>query len=441
MNSSFGTLDKAAYNLLSILERDPSLVGEMQNSDHSLGVVGLRLLAYSRKLFYFRYLASKGEGGGSLIPFHTFQTNTPGFLEALVLTRDFECTDPRDRIFALWNLAQDKNDLDFKPEYSMSYEQVYMEFTQAWIVQHGLLDILGAVETTQESASFYRISPSWCPNWAVPATASCLVRKDYLPTRSMMALGDHGGKLYSTGGTIDRVSFDHPLYIFEGKALHCTGIVIDQIKLSFDDAPEIPAGTASRSTWKFHYWTDAIRRYFQKHSLAIYDDPVHAAWAMFHGDSIDAWVPNTGSGYHCDASDVREHYTCLPAVSRHVPRFSDSYSRTEAWSAVDSVIRGRRPFVTENGYIGLAPDYITESAVEADGAKNSGEQPIWLLAVAAGCSVPLLLREKEDETYQLIGTCFVQGWMDGEWIETMMGVESPKEFWEFIGDSAKLVIT
>jgi len=82
--------------------------------------------------------------------------------------------------------------------------------------------------------------------------------------------------------------------------------------------------------------------------------------------------------------------------------------------------------------MGLAPAYI--------GERSNDEKRTLVLAVAAGCSVPLLVWERADGTYQLIGTCFVQGWMDGEWIETMMGAESPREFWEAVKDDAKLRI-
>ena len=65
----------------------------------------------------------------------------------------------------------------------------------------------------------------------------------------------------------------------------------------------------------------------------------------------------------------------------------------------------------------------------------------WQLAVVAGCLVPLLLRGRRDEMYKLIGTCFLQGWMDGEWIKTMIGADDPAEFWNGMREGAQLVIT
>lgn len=423
----------AAYNLHDMLTRDPSLAGKVQAADPSLDQVDIEMLSFPRKVFYFRYLVSNGRGGGSLlIPNYTIKRRSPGYLETLILARDFEATDPRDHIFALWSLAQDTSGLNFTPNYTQTYQEVYADFTRAWIQQHGQLDILGAVELTSQTYEFYKDTPSWCANWNVPATASCLVRKDYIPTRFMSAIDDLSGKLYSADGDMHQNSFKPPLFFFEGTQLHCHGIIIDQIKVAFGDAPDIPAGTAPKSTWRFHYWTNKIQHMYQKYGWTAYDDPLRAAWAMFHGDSIAAWPPAAESGYGPNVCSPEEKYVCLPRVSRHVLAFADSYSRTEAWRVVNKVLRGRTPFISDNGYMGLAPAHILET--------DDYDQVTWSIAVLAGCSVPLVLRRRENGTYELIGSCFVQGWMDGEWMETTMGADSPMEFWDAIRGGEKLVI-
>ena len=154
---------------------------------------------------------------------------------------------------------------------------------------------------------------------------------------------------------------------------------------------------------------------------------------MFHGDNTAAWPPPAESGCDSGSYTLDELYVCLPKLSHHVLSYADSYSRVDAWAVVKSVLRGRRPFVSESGYMGLAPSYITEDNLEDVTSLD--------IAVVTGCSTPLLLREKSDRTYQLLGTCFVQGWMDGEWIQTIMGSDSPAEFWEALKDDAKLVIS
>jgi hypothetical protein len=413
-----------------MLTRDPSLATQMQVAAPSLARVDINMLAYPRKLFYLRYLMSHGRGGGGMggfSPFYKIEKTSPGFLEVLILTRDFECTDSRDHILALWNLARDKDGLDFTPDYTMSCDQTYIKFTKAWIKQHGTLDILGMVEFTRMSSDFYKRVASWCSNWSIPATASCLVRKERLPTRPMATLKDQGGKLYSADGGIMPGPSDNPIYSFDGERLQCTGIILDSIDIMWDDAPDIPAGAALKSKWRAQFWGNCLNTFYQKHSLTTYDNAFRAAVAMFHGDSVAAWAPDS----QVDRPD--ERYVCLPELSRHVLPYAGSYSSTEAWTVVDSILRGRRPIITRNGYMGLAPIYVD--------LPECVEHKRLLIAVVLGCSVPLLLHERDDGTYRLVGTCFVQGWMDGEWIESMMGAESPNEFWEATKDSAKLIIS
>jgi len=421
----------AAYNLQDMLIRDPSLIAHMLAADPSLEHVNIEMLAYARKVFYFRYLISEGRGVISfLFPFRTIKKTSPGFLEAMILARNFECTDPRDCIFALWNLAQDKAGLDYTPIYTKSYEEVYAGFAQAWMMQHGALDILGAVEATQQSSDFYTKTPSWCPNWNVPSTASSLVRKDYLPTRPMLGMHDLGGRLYSTDGGVSQDLFETPLFAFTGGQLQVTGMIIDQITHVFEDAPDIPTGTAPKSRWRVHYLANAINKHYHDHKLTTYDDVPRALKAMFHGDGVAAWPPVAESGYEPDTGGPEESYACLPNLSRHVTQYAGSWDRTEAWTALDAVLRGRRPFVTVDGYMGLASAYLPD-----------GDAALWSIAVVAGCSVPLILREREGGTYELVGSCFIQGWMDGEWMATMMEAESAKEFWEAVMDGAKIVIS
>lgn len=178
---SFDDLEMAAYNFQAMLQRDMSLPGRIRAVDPSLDEVNVDLLQYPRKPFYFRHLISGRVRHRSPLRFTTIKETAPGFLEALVLIRDFECTDSRDKIFAPWDLARDKAGLEFKPDYSKPYEVVYAEFAQAWITQHRTLDMIGAVESTRKGCPFYARAPSWCPDWNTPATSSCPIRKDYLP--------------------------------------------------------------------------------------------------------------------------------------------------------------------------------------------------------------------------------------------------------------------
>lgn len=439
---AYDDLDKATQNFMTMLRDDIVLRGQIAEQDASFGDVGSWQLAFVRKLFYFRHLISSGQWRA--IPLGIpIAEQSPGYLETLILARDFECTDPHDKIFALWNLARDKDGLEFESDYTKSIPDTYRDFAKAWIVQHQKLDIIGAVESCAASADFYQKAPSWVPNWSTSATASCLVREEHIPDRPMMSIGALDGAFYSADGDMSSTDTESPLFHLEGDVLCCTGIILDTIETVLEAPTDIPSGTLSQSgdpetAYKFACWVAQVERHYTKHPEPCpYSDPLQAVWAMLHGDVVSSWPLREqnpdNADYDYDEKYVaiaRDPYRPQPCVtpSRRILGYAGGYERRQARDVVKQVLRGRRPFVTENGYMGLAPAYIEQ-----------GAKP-WLLAIIATCSVPLLLRERDDGSYQICGTCFVQGWMEGEVFSEMMGADNPQEFWSSVGDGATLRI-
>lgn len=439
-DTGFRRLDMAAYNFLSMLHHDPSLKSQIESADPSIGDLDIDQLAFPRKLFYFRHLMSNAQShDGMGLQFVQIPDTSPGFLETLILARDFESTDPRDKIYALWNLARGKDGLDFRVDYSKPFEKVYENFAHAWTNQQRSLDILGAVEATAESADFYSDAPSWSPNWSAKAQASCLVRKEVIPTIMMLAIQSMDANLYSADGGIERDAFQAPLFHFEGPTLHATALILDQIHFVLPDPPEIPEDMLfppcdPSSYHKFQHWTKELESHFRQNGIETYPDPLRAAVAMFHGDVPPTWPPRDENPENCDDSLPWERYVALPNTARHFRPYANSYDRTTAWNVVKTVFRGRRPFVSENGYMGLMPAYLRNEV------RAEEKEPLHL-AIVATCSVPVILRERGDGSYQVLGTAFVQGWMEGEVFETMLGVDEPKEVWETLVEEGKVRIT
>ncbi|KAK4631911.1 hypothetical protein CLAFUW4_03548 [Fulvia fulva] len=273
----------------------------------------------------------------------------------------------------------------------------YMAFTKAWIAQHSNLDIVGAVEA-YGSESFYADAPSWCPDWSTPSTASCLIRRERIPNILMMAINSLDGVLYSADGGIEQAAFDEPLFYFDEDVLCCTGILLDQVQFVLKDAPEMPDGTLvpfSSDPYVFHKfqtWTKELDDHFSTNGIMTYKDNMQAATAMMHGDCTAAWPPRDENPENCSELHPGEKYVSIRQDSRHIRRYGSEYDRSDAWTTVKTVLRGRRPFVTDSGYMGLLPSYTSVS-----------DKP-WHLAIFAGCSVPLLLREQDDGIYKISGT-------------------------------------
>jgi hypothetical protein len=66
---------------------------------------------------------------------------------------------------------------------------------------------------------------------------------------------------------------------------------------------------------------------------------------------------------------------------------------------IDAKARGRKPFVTKKGHLGLGLDHV---------------DPGDAVAVLIGCQVPFVLRKSVGGKYEIVGEAYVDGIMDGE---------------------------
>lgn len=69
----------------------------------------------------------------------------------------------------------------------------------------------------------------------------------------------------------------------------------------------------------------------------------------------------------------------------------------------------RRPFLSEQGYVGLAPSHAEAGDV---------------IVIIYGAIVPFILREVGNGGYNLVGEAYVHGIMDGEYIENGPSTET-----------------
>ena len=79
-------------------------------------------------------------------------------VDALFMSYRFNCTDPRDKVFAMLGLAQE---MVLQPDYFSSVEAVYLQTTRVLILALGHLDILCCVSHPKRIATL----PSWVPDW------------------------------------------------------------------------------------------------------------------------------------------------------------------------------------------------------------------------------------------------------------------------------------
>jgi hypothetical protein len=433
-DTSFEQLDFAAYNLRDMLIRDPTLSSKMASAIPHLDEISPDQLLFVRKLFYFRHLHIGRAPRGFII--HDIKNTSPGYLETAILSRDFQATVPHDKLFALWNIARDKNGFDFLMDYSKSCRDAFAEFAMAFALHTGSLDIIAAAEPTHSAtrSSLDPGAPSWVPDWSRPSQSSCLVRKEAIRGQMMMAQDDMDGAVYSADGSLVQTKGDDNYFHFIGDELHCLGIILDEI-LAVGGSEET---VISENVGGLVFATAA---FCAEQKFEAYNDVRQAIIAMLHGDVPESWPRREDNLQNVD-DEYPEEYVCIPYkpkllqdrtpnASRYVPLYGASYCRQEAWEAVASVTRGRRVFISDKGYVGTMPV----------AAADRGFSRL-RLAILATCSVPVLLREHPTlpDTYSFCGSCFVQGWMTGEILCQEMGCDTPAEFWLAMAGSRKLKI-
>jgi hypothetical protein len=408
-------LDMAAYHLMEILHRDPSMPTRMMAADPSLQSVSDRDVSFVRRLFYFRHLRSRNADhwGGEVVGWTKHKDNSPGIVDVMILGRDFESTSPHDKAFALLNLAQDIEGIEFKPDYSKTLSQSYREFAIAVANKTGSLDIIATAEPFTATGLYI---PGWCPDWSTPSITSCLVRREHIPNLFMSAVDDVSGPVYQACGPSNL----SPRFTFNNGVLEVAGLILDTVKSVHEkkDGDFISEWMTIAANSTLPPKTDDSPRL---------DMPfMEKFWSMLAGDVTGVWSIEPVPASDAPAQEGFENNESRSLQFRPIltkPLQAKHLTQNTSADTTAIITRGRNLTITENGNMGLAPRYT---------------EPGQKLAILSKCTVPVLLQENEDGSYRFLGSVFVQGWMEGE-VLSEMGLDT-EEAWELVDGSGRLRI-
>lgn len=327
------------------------------------------------------------------------QLNLLWMLENLRLTR---ATLAHDQIYALLGLCSPE-EVDKNPiRYDLEPEEVYRKSVVSHAQLHNDLDFLGLCTPAQRDALLSGPlgdlkprpfkGPSWVPNWHSKNLRRCL------------GLGrlDNDRQFFCASAEIPVDP------TFEGNDLMVSGILVDRIKVLGDFCRSSRCHELSDAQSKlfqqyFDFWmtptrypmpykddVSQIETFARTISLlGIYLEPLPSPselLEMFH-----RWASGSTLGEQLESRGLGCNSTCLPKGTKMFQKMR----RLMSWE----------PFVTEQGYIGLARE------------KCSVGDEIWIIG---GCSVPILLSTKAESPshYEVRGETFLDGFMFGEIMST-----------------------
>lgn len=301
-------------------------------------------------------------------------------VSSLVLECDHnhpECTDPRDRIFAVLGLAGDVSSYPNFPDYSSSCEEVYTESTKR-ILDQGFVDIISYCQPSRDKSL-----PTWVPDWR---------------NMTFAPIAYHAWNDALTTPACGTVSELPTVTVDSSGILTLSGTVVDTIK-EFGSLWE-PDWVGDLDPTDCHRYFQEIKRFTAQSTRISVEEEEAATARIIIADWEFASEPA-----RCEDSFTLDSYRRLEASFGAANTSQDDirmYDKDTWYRRAMHFLRPCRPFISTSGFVGLAPCHVQNGDV---------------ICIFLGGSVPYIIREQSDGIYELIGDAHVQGIMYGEYME------------------------
>lgn len=284
-----------------------------------------------------------------------------------------ECSDPRDRVFAVLGLADDASSFDSFPDYSSTCEDVYTKATKQ-LLNQGHISIFSYCHFPRDKSM-----PSWVPDWRTMTFAP--IAYDPWQEFTFMASGNTHKQ--------PNITFTDP------NLLNLSGTIVDTIK-EFGSLwnPNWLGSLDPQASLKYIY---EIRSFCaQSPRIDIEEEETQTAriaisdWGRASELDVDTDVITVDS--------CRRLRNSFAAPNMPVGE-GPIYDKDTWYRRAMQLFRPSRPFISSSGFVGIGPCDVEISDV---------------ICTFLGGSVPYILRQEPDGIYSLIGEAYVHGIMYGE---------------------------
>jgi hypothetical protein len=368
-------------------------------------------------------------------------------VELLGSVSTFQATDGRDKIFAQLGMmtevaAMDEIPLTIGPDYCKPVAQVFQEFTRWVISSQNNLDLLALLRSAKSCSASGRAPSGGLPSW-VPDYRSGLPQVDYTlgvysPYRAsglstpQLHHSQEGNVLRLGGFQVQTVSsvIDSAVYGQSICSLQYSGHIdsenpaeprIWRSLLSKLLPNSLDANLTCRDTESTPNLSpcDILYRYFRCLASTLMDKPVHSTSGRLIRSYSSLEAANISFATYRISLDPQ-----LKGLTWRIKHLFQTLSNRPVGSRMDltwaqdqicTSLFGRRFFVTPDQDFGLCPRGTKEDDI---------------IVILYGGSTPYVLREKsypmdmsmadrlrKGPTYQFIGECFLEKYMDGSAVD------------------------
>jgi hypothetical protein len=326
--------------------------------------------------------------------------STRDFSILLIVTRHRNCTDPRDKIYALLGLLNDDERSVVLPDYSADVDDLYTKVARHILKKSQSYSLFSCLESADLKS---KSLPSWVPDWRVAMPFNPLLTGFYS--------ADNSRKF--------AVKFSDNTAIFTGKLLD-TIVEICRVK-------KIDPSCWAREGWENHKLR--YQRYLDY--LTACENLGSKARDPYSGEmSPHEWLPQILIGQYdmiqqtkASIETARSYFeAAVQLKSEWNSRLQSNTLTSEFLSLTLGKQDGRaRIFdMTFNACLGLY--WSTGTSLRSFALTSAGllgwvpsnSEPGDMVAVFGGAEFPQALRPTRSGHYQILGRCFVPGLMEGQ---------------------------
>jgi hypothetical protein len=321
----------------------------------------------------------------------------------LNLVRRAEATDDRDKVYSILGLLDPAISADIIPNYKLSVKRVYTDYTIAMIKNSRSLDqiIYGGIPAQKGWSS-------WVPDWRLPFERhhiQYLRRRQAsgnIPAQFRFVNEDKNGHLLVCDGfqvdTVDDTTAVTRPHRSEGSPRCTSNRYMGRTREALEQTLLMGHPGATKKALLKIPWTSG------------YEDSPHRT----NSSQTTQWPKLFQSSYFQEFHQFRERHQdfCIAGkkfrsfFSHHGVRRLDTTTLLPCMRLAVLSLHERDLITTETGYLGLAPKAV---------------RPGDVVAILFGCKCPVVLRPQGDDTYHVIGECYIHELMDGEVLSRGVG--------------------